>query len=155
MNLGWEERDGRVLRWLLESPPKDEFLMTNRLAESDSEDLPGLSQIEIHVSVETLAEDGLVTFKKQTFESAGGVYWSHFQVTGSGRQALGEWPVFNALGVPAELAQLLEALADMAPTDEEESNLRTAADVVRSTGAGALRALAAGAVGALVRSQIG
>jgi hypothetical protein len=155
MNLDWDERDARVLRWLKENPPEHEFLATNRVSENESDDLAGLTEVEIHVSVETLAEEGLVTFNNQTFESAGGVYWSQFQVSGLGMQALGEWPVFGSLGVPEELGDLLDALAEMAPNDEEESNLKAAADIARKTSSGALRALAAGALGALIRSQIG
>jgi hypothetical protein len=45
-------------------------------------------------------------------------------VTGAGKQALGLWPRFDALGSPAELAAVLEALAEEAPTEEERSNLK-------------------------------
>jgi hypothetical protein len=116
--------------------------------------LPELSERDVHVSVETLADEGLVTYADKQYEGGGGVYWTQFQVSGAGLQALGEWPVFDMLGAPQALGRLLDALADMAASDEEESNLRTAASAARSKGAEALRSAASGALRGVLRSQI-
>jgi hypothetical protein len=62
--------------------------------------------------------------------------------------------VFDVLTSPAELGQLLEALAELAANGEEKTNLRTAARSARAKTAEALQSLAAGALGAVVRSQL-
>jgi hypothetical protein len=115
--------------------------------------LPELSERDVHVSVETLADEGLVTYADRQYESGGGVDWMQFQVSGAGLQALGDWPVFDMLQTPEALGRLLDALADLASSEEEESNLRTAASTARSKGAEALRSLASGALSAVIRSQ--
>ena len=63
---------------------------------------------------------------------------THFQVTGRGQQALGEWPLFDQIASPETLALLLERLAEEAPSDEEANNLRKAATYARSLAAGKL-----------------
>lgn len=151
----WSVRDLPVLYWLQENPPRDGLLATNWLNDTPHPALPGLSEREVHVSVETLAEEGLVSYSDQSWATGGGVHWAQFQVTGAGLQALGEWPVFDMLGAPEALGRLLDALAEMATSDEEESNLRGAAGVARSKGGEALRSVASGALRAVIRSQIG
>jgi hypothetical protein len=76
-------------------------------------------------------------------------------VTGAGKQALGLWPRFDALGSPAELASVLEALAEDAATEEERSNLRRVAAAVRSAAPGLVKAALTGAVSAGVRATLG
>jgi hypothetical protein len=151
----WADRDLPVLYWLQEKPPEHGLLTTNWRRDTPHPDLPGLTEQDVHVSVETLADEGLVSYAKQEAEGGGDVLWMQFQVTGSGLQALGEWPVFGVLGTPEELGRLLDALAEMAASDEEEGNLRAAASTARSKGADALRTVASGALSAVVRSQIG
>ena len=151
----WADRDLPVLYWLHEKPPYHEALRTNWLQDSPHPDLPALTERDVHVSVETLADEGLVSYSDQSWASGGGVHWIGFHVTGAGLQALGEWPVFDMLGTPEALGRLLDALADMAQSDEEEGNLRAAAQTARSKGAEVLRSIASGALGAVVRSQIG
>lgn len=151
----WSERDLRVLRWLHDSPPEHGMLSTNWMSEGDHPALPGLSERDVHVSVETLADAGLVNYSTQNPESSGGVYWAHFQVSGTGLQAIGEWPAFEMLETPEGLGRLLEAFADMAPTDEEEGNLRSAAATVRSKAPEAVRGLASAVFSGLIRAHIG
>lgn len=151
----WSERDLRVLRWLHDSPAEHGMLATNWNSEAEHPDLPGLSDRDVHVSVETLADAGLVSYSTQNLESSGGVLWLEFQVSGAGLQALGEWPAFEMLETPENLGRLLEAFADMAPSDEEEGNLRTAAATVRSKAPEAVRGLATAVVSGLVRAHIG
>jgi hypothetical protein len=151
----WSDRDLPVLYWLHEGPLRDGMLQTNWLNDTPHPDLPDLTEREVHVSVETLAQEGLVSYSDQMWASGGGVHWMQFQVSGAGLQALGEWPVFDMLGTPEALGRLLDALAEMATSDEEESNLRAAARSARSKGAEALRSLASGALSAVVRSQTG
>jgi hypothetical protein len=47
---------------------------------------------------------------------------------------------------PGQLAELLERLIDDAPTGEERTNIRRAAEIVRTTAAAALSAVARGAL---------
>jgi hypothetical protein len=150
----WSQRDLPVLYWLQENPPPQGLLSTNRLQDNPHSALPELSERDVHVSVETLADEGLVTYADKQYEGGGGVYWAQFQVSGGGLQALGEWPVFDMLGTPQALGRLLDALADMAASDEEESSLRTAATAARSKGAEALRSAASGALRGVLRFQI-
>ncbi len=82
------------------------------------------------------------------------MHWIGIQVTGTGLQALGQWPVFDVLTSPEELGLLLDGLAEMA-VGGGRGNLREAARTARAKSAEALRSLAAGALGALVRSQLG
>jgi hypothetical protein len=133
----WADRDLPVLYWLQEKPPEHGLLTTNWRRDTSHPDLPGLTEQDVHVSVETLADEGLVSYATQEAEGGGDVLWMQFQVTGSGLQALGEWPVFDVLGTPKELGRLLDALAEMAASDEEEGNLRAAASTARSKGADA------------------
>jgi hypothetical protein len=150
----WTDRDYVVLRWLHDHPPYAEVLRTNWMSREPHTDLPELTDQDVHLAVETLHDEGLVDYRDRSWDSAGGVSWTAFQVSGAGLQALGEWPVFEVLTSPAELGRLLDALAELAPSEEEDTNLRTAARTARTKTAEALQSLAAGAVGAIVRSQL-
>jgi hypothetical protein len=150
----WTDRDAIVLRWLHESPPSNEILRTT-LGHEPHPDLPGLSQRDVHLAVETLIDDDLLHSNDVTWSSGPSFTWTRLHVSGAGLQALGEWPTFDALSSPAQLGQLLDALADMAPNDEEESNLRQAGKTVRAKSGEVLQALAAGAFGALARGHLG
>lgn len=81
--------------------------------------------------------------------------WVGLQVSGQGLQAVGQWPAFETLENPAELADLLEKLAGLAASDEEEENLRSAAKTVRSKAPDILRGFTSAALQAAVRSQLG
>jgi hypothetical protein len=137
----WTERDEPVLRWLSENPPHGNFLSTNWMHDGPDERLPQLTQAGFHRAVETLHDAGYVSSDGGMYESGGGVHFALFQVTGAGKQALGLWPRFDALGEPAELAAILDALAENAPTEEEASNLKRAANAVRKTAPGVIRGL--------------
>jgi hypothetical protein len=150
----WTDRDAVVLRWLHESPPYAEVLHT-ALSREPHPDVVGLSQQDVHLAVETLIDEGLVHYSSRTLTSGPGATWEGLHVSGAGLQALGEWPTFDALSSPPQLGQLLDALADMAPSDEEESNLRQAARTARTKSGELLQALAAGAFGALARGHLG
>lgn len=151
----WTERDFVVLRYLHDHPPRDGYFSTNWTSKKPHPDLPQLTEQDVHVAIETLDDEGLIQYRNDHWNASGGVHWIDLQVSGAGLQALGQWPVFDALGSPEELGQLLDALADIAATDEEENNLRKAAATARSKGREALQSLAAGAIGAVVRGQIG
>jgi hypothetical protein len=151
----WTDRDLVVLEYLHHHPRHEGIVSTNCARKQPHPDLPSLSQQDVHVAIETLADEGLVSYRTASWSSGGGVHWIDLQVTGSGLQALGEWPVFEALNSPEELGGLLDALAEMAATDEEESNLHQAASVARSKGKDALQALVAGAFSAITRSHLG
>jgi hypothetical protein len=149
----WADRDAVVLRWLHESPPYAEMLDI-RLSGEPHPDLPRLSQLDVHLALATLADEELIHFSRTSWASGPSVLWTGLQVSGAGLQALGEWPIFDALSSPADLGRLLDALADEAPNDEEENNLRRAAEAARSKSSELLQSLAAGAFGALARSQL-
>lgn len=74
-------------------------------------------------------------------------------VTGAGKQAVGLWPRFDALGSPGELAAILEALAEDAATEEERFNLRRAAAAVRRSAPALIKAGLVGALSAVAKSQ--
>jgi hypothetical protein len=80
---------------------------------------------------------------------------THFQVTGRGQQALGEWPLFDQLASPDTLALLLERLAEEAPSDEEARNLQRAASYARGLAGSALRSAAIAALAHVARAHIG
>ena len=152
----WAERDEPVLRYLVEAPPRARILVTYQGREEPHDGLPQLSHAQFHAAVEVLHDAGYVDSADATASiGMGRVSWTLFQVTGAGKQALGLWPRFDALGAPGELAALLEALADEAPTEEEETNLRKAAGVVRKTAPAAVRQLLTGALSAYARSHLG
>ena len=135
----WTTRDYQVLKWLQESPPQHGVLFTNWQSKDGHPALPGLTQQDVHMSAEILEDAGLVSSTNQTWESGGGVHWMQFPVTGAGLQALGEWPVFDMLENPEALGQLLDSLAEMSESDQEEENLLSAATRVRSIGRDALK----------------
>ena len=151
----WSERDLPVLRYLHEHPPHHDMLSTNWQSKEPHPDLPALTEQDVHVAVETLVDEGLVSYRNDSRNTAGGVHWIDIQVTGAGLQALGQWPVFDMLSSPEELGLLLDGLAEMAATEDEESNLRQAARTARAKSAEAVRSVAASALGAIVRSQLG
>jgi hypothetical protein len=88
-------------------------------------------------------------------ETGPGASFTSLRVTGRGLQALGEWPLFDEIASPATLAALLERLAEEAPTNEEASNMRVAAEYVGSLGESLVRSVATGALAQLARTMIG
>ncbi len=141
----WTDIDGPVLAALDASPPEHGMLQTNWLVDTERHGI-GVSEQDFHLAVERLHDAGYVSYERWEWEGSGGVYWMGFFVTGRGKQALGEWPLFDALGDPTELAALLERLAADAPTEEEASNLRGAASIVRRFGPGLLKGALKGVV---------
>jgi hypothetical protein len=108
---------------------------------------------QIHDAILTLLDMDYVEAQVQ-YESGPGASFTHLRVTGRGQQALGEWPLFDEIASPDTLALFLERLAEEAPTDEEESNLRRAAVYIRNLGVPALRALAVGAIAHAARAAL-
>jgi hypothetical protein len=147
----WLERDLPVLQYLAEHPPEGGLLFANWDQTEPDERMPELSQAAFHRAVVTLHDDRLVTWEKAGSETGGGVHWTRFQVTGEGMQALGEWPMFEALGQPLRLAALLETLAKNAASDEEQANLESAASRVRGLAPELLRSVVVGALQSLAR----
>jgi hypothetical protein len=150
----WRERDLPVLRLLDANPPQHEMLQTDWRSTAPHPSLQELTQQDFHYSVETLRDAGYVRCDKQEWEGSGGVIWLSFQVTGAGKQVLGEWPLFEVLGQPKQLAAVLDELAKRSASDEEEENLHHAAEAVRGMGGEALEQFAAGALSQLIRSGL-
>lgn len=151
----WTERDLPLLQHLNDNPPTDGLVSTNWLSEAPFAAFPQLTEQQAYYAFDVLLDAGYVTFGHDSRETSGGVMWLDVQVTGLGKQALGDWPMFDALGDPAQLESLLNALADIASTDEEETNLRHAAEGAGRLSREGLQQLLAGVLGALARSQLG
>lgn len=105
--------------------------------------------------METLIDEGLVDCNDDSWSSGGSVHWTGEHVSGAGLQRSREWPTFDALSSPAEFGQLPDALSEPPEHDEEESNLRSAAQTVRGKSGELIQSLAVGAFGALARGQLG
>jgi hypothetical protein len=151
----WTDRDEPVLRSLVENPPFGNILSTNQHSDQPDSRLPQLTQAQFHRAVLTLHDAGYLASDGGTPEGGGGVHFCQFLVTGEGKQALGLWPRFDALGSPGELASILESLAETAPTEEEASNLKRAARAVRRAAPGVIRGLAEAGLGAAARHLLG
>ena len=149
----WSERDLPVLNWLAETPRPSDILSTYR-HDRPHDGVPALTHAQVSRAVETLHDAGYVSSDPPVYEGGGGVHWTRFQVTGAGKQALGLWPAFDALGEPSELAAILEALADNAPTEEQASYLRRAAAAVRRVGPSVVRGLVVAGLSAAARRYL-
>lgn len=151
----WERRDEPVLRHLHDNPPYQGILWTDSFSEQPYTDLPHLTEAEVEQAVQTLHDAGYVAWEAEQGEGGGGRYRQRFFVTGAGKQVLGEWPRFDALGEPAELAAVLDGLAELAPTEEEARNFRKTAGLLRRGSTVAIGALLKGALGAAMRGALG
>jgi hypothetical protein len=152
----WDERDHPVLRFLADQEHQGWMLETASRSHEPHPDLPQLTRAEFHRAVETLDDAGFVHYtniEREGSPEVGGVWWQDFILTGEGKQALGDWPYFDALGQPETLAAILERLAEYAPTEEEAQNYRRTATAIRALGAGA-RAAITGAISATVRGEL-
>jgi hypothetical protein len=78
-----------------------------------------LTHTEVYRAVETLRDAGYLAGDAGRGSSRGAYTFTRVLVTGSGKQALDLWPRFSALGEPGELAAILDALADNAPTQAQ------------------------------------
>lgn len=151
----WAERDEPVLRHLTESSPVHGVLFTESRSETPRKELQRVTEVQFHDAVQVLEDAGYVTWGHSEGDGAGGRSYTHFQVTGAGKQVLGLWPAFDALGSPGQLAEVLDALAEDAATEEERSNLQRAGAAVRRSAPEAISALATGALTTLARTQLG
>jgi hypothetical protein len=147
----WLERDLPVLRYLHDNPPEGGFLEADYL--DNAEEL-GLHEEEFARAIATLGDAGYVAWTGGGGEAGRGEYWTGFYVTGEGMQALGEWPVFEALGEPAHFGALLDRLASMAANDDDEHNLEAVSLRVKRLAPDLLRALFVGAAQALARHAL-
>lgn len=137
----WDERDRPVLRSLLEDPPAGGVLRIYSLSDTPYEPSPGLTQAQVYRAVETLRDASYLSGDPGRWSSRSAYTFTRVQVTGPGKQALGLWPRFSALGEPSEFATILDALADNAPTQEQAGNLRRAASAVRRAAPSVVRGL--------------
>jgi hypothetical protein len=151
----WRTRDEPVLRHLAEHPPEYSILWTQSRSDALRPGVPGVSEREFHRSVIVLSDAGYVSYRLVEPDGGGGCNFQDFQVTGSGMQALGLWPMFDELGSPGQLAALLDALGRNAATEEERTNLQRTASAVRRSAPDVVRAALAGGIGALVRAHVG
>lgn len=151
----WRERDEPVLRHLAANPPEHGMLWTSRTSEARHGELPDLTEAEVFRSVVTLGDAGYLAWRKGGGEGGGIWYFTDVQVTGAGKQVLGLWPHFEALGSPIALAALLERMAEEAPTEEERSNLRRTAGAVKRAAPELLRSAFVGVSSGLARSFVG
>jgi hypothetical protein len=151
----WSERDEPVLRWLSDNPPRANILHTNWSSDQAHDGLPSMTATQFHRAVETLCDAGYVASDDPVGASGGGVSSTRFHVTGAGKQALGLWPRFDALAEPGELADILDALADNAPTDEQAGYLRRVAEAVRCAAPSVIRGLAVAGLSAGARTLLG
>jgi hypothetical protein len=156
----WTDRDEPVLRWLLENPPQGGVLRIwgiSGLGHGDAPfgGIPSLTQAQVYLAIETLRDAGYLASLPGEWSTQGGYAMTQIQVTGSGKQVLGLWPRFDVLESPGKLAAILEGLADNAPTEEEASNLKTAAKTVRSAVPAVLRGLAEAGLSAAARHLLG
>lgn len=151
----WDERDEPVLRHLVEHPPENGMLETQYRSDQPRPELPALTEADFHRAVEVLGDAGFVAWGGDEGEGGGRRSYFDVQVTGAGKRVRGLWPRLEALASPEELAAILSALAEKAPTEEERSALKSSADLTRRTVPDLLRSALSGALGALVRSQLG
>ena len=152
----WTDRDLPVLVAL--TAPSDEYIRDGYLTlghgrGGDSLGLD-LSDDVIHDSLLTLRDAGYVDFELE-YETGPGAHLTHLAVTGAGYQALGEWPLFDAVTSPETIALLLEELAPEAPTEEETTNMQRAARYVRTLAPPVFRQFVTGAVAAVIRAHLG
>jgi hypothetical protein len=109
---------------------------------------------EVHDAILTLGDAGYIEGELQR-EGPDSVFVTHFQVTGRGQQALGEWPLFDELASPATLALLLERLAEEAASPAEAQSLQRAARYAGGLTASTLRAAAVAALAHVARVHLG
>ena len=152
----WERRDFPVLQALAKSTDEDlrEGFLSLGGTGGKRLGLDDLADDEIHDAILTLGDAGYVEARVE-YHTGGGAIFTHLRLTGRGLQALGEWPLFDEISSPETLAMLLEHLAEEAPSDEEEANLRRAARYARSVSASTLKAAAVGATSQLARIALG
>jgi len=151
----WERRDLHVLRALATS--EDDNVRQGSLSLSATDEQPlglDLTTADVYAAVLTLGDAGYIEGEVQ-HESGQSVLVTHFQVTGRGQQALGEWPLFDQLATPATLALLLERLAEEASSPAEAGNLRRAARYLGGLSASTLKASLVGAAAHGARLYLG
>ena len=151
----WERRDLPVLQVLATS--EDENARQGFLNLSADQERPlglDMTTAEVYEAVLTLRDADYIEGELQ-HEGGHGALVTHFQVTGRGQQALGEWPLFDELASPATLALLLERLAEEASSPTEAASLRRAADYARGLTGSTLRAAAIATLAHVARVHLG
>jgi hypothetical protein len=152
----WTDRDLLVLQALTEAPDTDVREGYLSIGHGRGREALGidLDDAAIHDALLTLRDAGYVSFELQ-LETGPGAHFTYLAITGAGMQALGQWPLFDAATSPLTIALMLEHLAPEAPTEEESTNLRRAAEYVRGVAPATFRSLAAGAMSAIIRAHLG
>ncbi len=151
----WERRDLPVLRALADT--EDDNILQVVLQLSSEEKTPlelDLTTGEVYDAVLTLMDAGYIEGELK-HEGGSSALVTDLQVTGRGLQALGEWPLFDQLASPETLAQLLERMAEEAPTVEEAGYLHRAATYARGLAAPTLRSAAIGTLAYVARAHFG
>jgi hypothetical protein len=153
----WERRDLPLLRVLAAS--EDEHIRAGYLHVGHSHvgerlGLGKLDDYEIHDGLAALWDAGYIEFDV-SYSSGPGATLTNLRVTGTGQQALGQWPLFDEVASPKTLALFLECQAKEAPTEEEAENMRRAARYIRTLGALALRSALTGALSRAARIALG
>jgi DNA-binding PadR family transcriptional regulator len=151
----WERRDLPVLRALATTDNED--VRQGYLHLSSEQERPlglDLTTREVYDALLTLDDAGYIEGQFQR-QGGGGAIVTHFQVTGRGQQALGEWPLFDQLASPGTLALLLERLAEEASSREEAGNLQRAARYAGGLTASTLRAASISALAHVARVGLG
>jgi hypothetical protein len=152
----WSDRDLPVLLALTQPPDpqvREGYLSIGHGRGSEALGVD-LDDAVIYDAMLTLGDAGYIDFDVQ-LETGPGAHFTHLAVTGGGMQALGQWPLFDAATSPETIALMLEHLAPEAPTEEESTNLRRAADYIRGMAPATFRSLAASAISALIRAHLG
>jgi hypothetical protein len=151
----WERRDLPVLQALATSEDEGVRQGFLNVGATDQQALGlDLPVNDVHDALLTLRDAGYIEGELQ-HEGPDSVFVTHFQVTGRGQQALGEWPLFDELASPATLALLLERLAEEAASPQEAQSLRRAASYAGGLTASTLRAAAVAALAHVARTHLG
>jgi hypothetical protein len=123
--LSWEELEGPVLRWVLESRQDQLQLFWDR---TPSEVTDALSDRQVDDALVRLERHGLIAGTRH--EASGTSFWVGLRPTADGLRVLAEWPPVEAATMNVALARILRALADELPDEEQVTATRRAGRAV-------------------------
>jgi hypothetical protein len=145
----WDERDLPVLRALASSEDeqlRDGFLWLGKATDVLAIDL---TPNETHDAILRLLDVGYVEAEVQP------ELFTQLRVRGRGQQALGEWPLFDAIASPEALYALLERFAGKASTEEQAGVFRRAGRYVISLSKTGVRTALVSATVRLAKMRLG
>jgi hypothetical protein len=151
----WDRVDEPILRWVasLGSVMGSDTRLDLELREPEPfEAVPGLTSREVQESLLRLRSHRLIDGTESA--AFGNSTWSRLRVTAAGLIVMGEWPDLDRVATAASLHQLLRALSEDAP-EEDQNALRRAAGVVARTADDVLRGTAADVAGAMGEEAAG